>query len=88
MSDKDPAPKAPKSSDVRPADEAAALPTIRDHAEAKKFAPWQVAAIVARIHGAHDENGARVHKDGVSANTRMSEADFDAAAKLALTGRI
>lgn len=63
-------------------------PTIRDHAERLKLASWQVAAIIARLHGIHDEDDERVFVDGVSLVTRMSVADFDEAAEVALKGRV
>ena len=83
--DSPPAPSAP-TPPVR-AEEPALLPTIRDHAERLQLLPWQVAAIVARLHGEHVD-GKRLFADGASLNTRMSDADFDAAAQRALHGRI
>lgn len=65
---------------------AAALPTIRDHAERLKLERWQVSTIVARLHGEHVD-GKRCFESGVDANTRMSETDFDAAMQRALHGR-
>lgn len=64
------------------------LPTVRDHAERLGLVPWQVGAIVARLHGTHDEDGDRVFPDGASLTTRMSDEDFDAAADVALHGRV
>lgn len=82
---KPPAPPVGTGTSARAAE---ADPTIRDHAERTQLAPWQVAAIVARLHGVHDEDGARVFPDGVSMTTRMSVADFDEATEVALKGRV
>lgn len=64
------------------------LPTIRDHAERHELKPWQVGAVIARLHGVHDEDGKRVFPDGTSLTTRMSDDDFDAALDVALHGRV
>ena len=92
MADKDsptapPASTPPLRSQSAPSAESVA-PSIRDHAERLKLAPWQVAAVLARMCGEHDEDGARVYPDGASLNTRIAVADFDGALDVALTGRI
>jgi hypothetical protein len=64
------------------------LPTVRDHAERLQLKPWQVGAVVARLNGEHDEEGVRVFPEGVSLTTRMTDEEFDAAADVALHGRV
>lgn len=89
--DQPPAPPVGSQSSVKSAPAAKAeemLPTVRDHVERLKLEPWQAGAIVARLHGAHDEKGNRVFVDGVSMTTRMSDEDFDEAADVALHGRV
>jgi len=90
MSDETTAPLAPTQSLRAVPDAFVELaPTIRDHAERLKLAPWQVTAIVARMHGDHDADGlVRTFPIGVDANTRLSVPEFDAAADVALKGRI
>lgn len=82
---KPPAPPVGKDTSARVVE---ADPTIRDHVERAQLEPWQVAAIVARLHGTHDKDGERVFPDGVSMTTRMTVADFDQAAEVALKGRV
>ena len=95
-----PAPSAP-TKPLRPAQadaDAAALkeaderlPTIRELAESRGLKEWQIAALVARLHGAHvEKDGAqvRVFEHGVSRQTRMTVEDFDAALEAALHGRV
>jgi hypothetical protein len=72
--------------DTRPVN-LAGLPTIREHAERKALAPWQLAALMARLSGEHID-GKRRFVDGVSLTTRMSVADFDGALDVTLHGRI
>jgi hypothetical protein len=93
-----PAPPAPSAEEQKPDEEQKSdeeqkpaeqlEPTIRDHAERLQLAPWKVEAVVRRLHGTHDEDGERVFEKGVSHNTRMTEAEFDAALELALHGRV
>jgi hypothetical protein len=61
----------------------AEAPTLRDHAEGAQLRPWQLAAIVRRLHGAREEGAAEV-----TANTRMNAQAFEQAAAVALHGRI
>lgn len=74
--------------DEAPARMAELEPTIRDHAERLQLTPLQVGVVIARLHGAHDEDGKRRFPAGVSHVTRMSADDFDAALQVALHGRI
>jgi len=86
MDEKDQPPAAPPVAAQTSAPEL--LPTIRDHAERLELAPWKVGAVIARLHGTHDEKGKRVFEHGVSLTTRISDADFDAALELTLHGRV
>jgi hypothetical protein len=72
--------------DTRPVSLAGAA-TIREHAERKALAPWQLAALMARLNGEYVD-GKRRFVDGVSLTTRMTVEDFDGALDVALHGRI
>jgi hypothetical protein len=88
MADQD-SPPAPKAPFVAPLPiaavpkEAPSAPTIRDHAERCSLQPWQVKAVIARLHGLREPGAAEV-----SEVTRMDSDTFDEALDQALHGRI